>query len=60
MEEAGASDSSGSSSSSFLPVFAGRVLDCAVYPFDVSDLRQWGIVEKYCDTGYGDCVKTPS
>ena len=32
----------------------------AVYAADVSDLRQWGIVAKYCDKGYEDCVKIPS
>ena len=32
----------------------------AVYPADVTDLRQWGLVKKFEDEGYGDCVKTPS
>ena len=38
----------------------GLAVGFAVYAADVSDLRQWGIVAKYADCGYGDCVKTPS
>ena len=32
----------------------------AIYPADVTDLRQWGLVKKFEDELYGDCVKTPS
>jgi len=60
MEGAGESEGSESSLLSGLSFRAGR--GCfAVYPTDVSDLRQWGLDgEKFCDAGYCDCEKSPS
>ena len=71
MEGAGESDSCDSSPSSSIssskfsahsaaacgPSTSARTF--AVYPLDISDLRQWGLVEKFCDAGYCDCEKTP-